>query len=674
MKKQSLIGLLLFFVVSTQCSNFRPMDITVIIVNYNVKHFLEQCLRSVQRASRGLRVETVVVDNNSQDGSQQMLAEKFPDVILIDNQDNPGFSKANNQGIEIARGKYVLLLNPDTIVQEDTFRTCFDFMEAHPEGGALGVKMLDGEGKFLPESKRALPTPMVSFYKIFGLASIFPKSKTFGKYHLTYLSKEENHEIEILSGAFMFMRKEMLDQIGGLDETFFMYGEDIDLSYRVLLAGYKNYYLADTKIIHYKGESTKKGSLNYVRVFYQAMIIFAKKHFGGNKQRFFIFFIRLAVYLRALLAIVSRMAKRFGFPILEMLMSYGIIYGIKEYWEHYVKYVEGGAYPPTFDTIAAPIYALVFISFLGIAGAYKRPFRIPPLINGTFWGFVAIATVSYLFPNINFSRAIVGLSSVFTLIMALGTRGLINLRSTGSFFFTEPQHKRAILIGEGESLLQTQKFIHKELAYPVEIVGISCEQVVKKSESLFPRLGKTSQLREIVRFYRVEELLFDAGSLSTSHILRMMEDLQAEGLQYKIIPPKADFLIGPQSVHTTDLSRRVIYKLNSPRYHRQKRLFDLGACLLLLPTFPLLFWRYKKPARALTNLMKVLSGQKHWVGYISDEVHDLPKMKTGVLSILHRAGGLAVEGLNVEELDSFYAREWSWGLDMEIVLRGWRWI
>lgn len=650
------------------------MDITVIIVNYNVKHFLEQCLRSVQRASKDLAVETIVVDNNSKDGSQQMLREKFPEVLLIDNQDNPGFSKANNQGIDIAKGKYVLLLNPDTIVQEDTFRRCFDFMEAHPDGGALGVKMLDGEGKFLPESKRALPTPMVSFYKIFGLAAIFPKSRTFGKYHLTYLSKEENHEIEILSGAFMFMRKQTLDEIGGLDETFFMYGEDIDLSFRVLLGGYKNYYLSDTSIIHYKGESTKKGSLNYVRVFYQAMIIFAKKHFGGNKQRFFIFFIRLAVYLRALLAIISRMVKRFGFPVLEMLMSYGIIYGIKEYWEHYVKYVEGGQYPATFDTVAAPIYALVFISFLGIAGAYKKPFRIPPLINGTFWGFIAIATVSYLFPNINFSRAIVGLSSVFTLIMALGTRGLINLREKGSFFFTEPQRKRAILVGEGESLNRFQHFIHKELAYPVEIVGISCEEVVDKEKTLFPRLGNPAHMREIVRFYQVEELLFDGGSLSTERILGMMESLQDEGLQYKIVPPETEFLIGPQSVHTTDLSRRVVYKLGLPRFRRQKRIFDLSASLLLLLTYPMLFWRYRKPGRAIGNILASLTGRKHVVGYVAEGNADLPTMKEGVLSMLHRGGGAALEGLNVAELDAFYGRDWSWGLDVEILLKGWRWM
>ncbi|MEO1384771.1 MAG: glycosyltransferase family 2 protein, partial [Bacteroidota bacterium] len=192
------------------------------IVNYNVKHFLAQCLRSVQRAIVDIQAEVIVVDNNSQDGSQQMVREKFDDVILIDNQDNPGFSKANNQGIDIAKGRYLLLLNPDTVVAEDTFTRCIDFMDQHLDAGALGIKMIDGYGKFLPESKRALPTPWVSFYKIFGLSALFPKSKRFGKYHLTFLDKEENHEIEILSGAFMWMRTSLIREIGGLDETFFM--------------------------------------------------------------------------------------------------------------------------------------------------------------------------------------------------------------------------------------------------------------------------------------------------------------------------------------------------------------------------------------------------------------------------------------------------------------------
>ncbi|MGD2036109.1 MAG: glycosyltransferase family 2 protein, partial [Bacteroidales bacterium] len=256
------------------------MDLSVIIVNYNVKYFLEQCLHSVFKAMEGMKGEVIVVDNNSVDGSCQMIREKFKKVQLIENKKNLGFSRANNQGLAISGGRYVLILNPDTIVQEDTFSKCVSFMDKHPDAGGLGVKMIDGRGNFLPESKRSLPTPLVSFFKIFGLSALFPKSRLFGRYHLGFLDNNEVNKVEILPGAFMMIRKAVLQKTGFLDESFFMYGEDIDLSYRILLAGYNNYYFPETTIIHYKGESTKKGSINYVVVFYRAMIIFAKKHFS----------------------------------------------------------------------------------------------------------------------------------------------------------------------------------------------------------------------------------------------------------------------------------------------------------------------------------------------------------------------------------------------------------
>ena len=240
------------------------MKLSIVIVNYNVKFFLEQCLVSVFEASEGIDTEVWVVDNNSVDGSVSMVREKFPQVHLIANSDNPGFSKANNQALRQITGEYALLLNPDTLVEKDTFRKCIDFMESHPDCGGLGVKMINGEGRYLPESKRGFPSPEVSFYKISGLIHLFPKSKRIARYYLGHLSEDETNEIEILPGAYLMIRKTVLDKIGLLDETFFMYGEDIDFSYRILLAGYKNYYLPSARIIHYKGESTKKGSMNYV--------------------------------------------------------------------------------------------------------------------------------------------------------------------------------------------------------------------------------------------------------------------------------------------------------------------------------------------------------------------------------------------------------------------------
>jgi len=252
------------------------IDISVVIVNYNVKYFLEQCILSVQSASKGLSVEIIVVDNNSTDGSCEMLQQKFADLQLILNKENTGFSKANNQGVAIAKGAYVLILNPDTVIAEDTLSLILGFAKSKQNLGILGVKLIDGSGNFLPESKRGIPTPKVSFNKLFGFSS-----KQAGKYYATNLNENETGEVAILVGAFMFLKKAIYLEVEGFDEAYFMYGEDIDLSYKVLKKGYKNYYYANTQVIHYKGESTKK-DIKYLRHFHGAMKIFYRKHFKLN--------------------------------------------------------------------------------------------------------------------------------------------------------------------------------------------------------------------------------------------------------------------------------------------------------------------------------------------------------------------------------------------------------
>lgn len=254
------------------------MKLSIVIVNYNVRYYLEQCLLSVERALTGVCGEVFVVDNNSTDDSMSYLKGKFPWVRYIENDENVGFSRANNQAIRESRGEYVLLLNPDTFVGEGTLRECIDFMDNNSQAGMCGVGMLKIDGSFAPESRRGIPTPFVAFCKMSGLGALFPKSRLFGRYYMQYLNRQAINPIEIVSGAFMFIRKSVLDEVGLLDEHFFMYGEDIDMSYRVLNAGYQNYYLP-TRILHYKGESTKKDSWQYVNAFHKAMIIFFKKHF-----------------------------------------------------------------------------------------------------------------------------------------------------------------------------------------------------------------------------------------------------------------------------------------------------------------------------------------------------------------------------------------------------------
>lgn len=283
------------------------MKLSVIIVNYKVKHYLEQCLRSVAEASKGIAVEVIVVDNASGDGSAEYLRERFPGVTIIASEENLGFARANNLAIRNSHGEYILLLNPDTIVAENTFTDFIGLMERHPDAGGCGAYMLHTNGSFAPESRRGLPTPFVAFCKMSGLASLFPKSRTFGRYYMSYLDKNEENQIEIMSGAFMFLRREALDKAGLLDEDFFMYGEDIDLSYRILKAGYNNYFLP-SRILHYKGESTVKSSYRYVHTFYQAMELFFNKHYS-HYSLLLKLPIKLAIWGRAMLAYIGNQFK-----------------------------------------------------------------------------------------------------------------------------------------------------------------------------------------------------------------------------------------------------------------------------------------------------------------------------------------------------------------------------
>ena len=284
------------------------MELTVVIVNYRVKYLLEQTLRSVEQAMQDITGEVIVVDNLSGDDSIAFSRERHPGVTFIENQENVGFARANNQAIMQARGEFTLILNPDTIITPRCLKDGIEWMRSHPKCGAIGARVMDANGVFLPESKRSFPTPWVSFCKIFGLSKLFPRSPWFAKYHLRYLSDLEPQCIDILSGAYMLCRTDVLQRLGGFDEDFFMYGEDIDLSYRIVKAGYENWFLP-TPMIHYKGESTHKDSMRYVKVFYDAMLIFYRKHF----PRFNVIFypvVKLGVMVRAGMAMAKRIIKR----------------------------------------------------------------------------------------------------------------------------------------------------------------------------------------------------------------------------------------------------------------------------------------------------------------------------------------------------------------------------
>lgn len=289
------------------------MILSVIIVNYRVRYFLELCLHAVARAIQGYDAEILVVDNHSADGSVAYLQPLFPRVKFIVNTDNLGFARANNQALAQAGGEYILFLNPDTILPEDFFPRCLSFLRSTDGIGGLGVRMIDGSGRFLKESRRGFPTPWVAFCRLSGLTALFPRSRFFSEYYLGYLPETSSHPSPVLSGACLLVSRAVLDEVGSFDDSFFMYAEDIDLSYRLEKAGYRNYYFSGTTIVHFKGESTQK-DIRYTRQFYKAMSQFRRKHFDAGLPRLFGGSLEVAIWLRAGFGAIGRVFRRGAAP------------------------------------------------------------------------------------------------------------------------------------------------------------------------------------------------------------------------------------------------------------------------------------------------------------------------------------------------------------------------
>lgn len=616
--------------------------------------------------------EVFVVDNNSVDGSIEMMHEKFPEVNFIENKENVGFSIANNQAINLSSGEYVLLLNPDTLVEDDTFTKVAEFMDEHPDAGGLGVKMVDGKGLFLPESKRGLPTPSVAFYKIFGLSRLFPKSKIFGKYHLGYLDKEEIHEVDILSGAFMLLRKSVLDKIGLLDETFFMYGEDIDLSYRIIKAGYKNYYFPNTRIIHYKGESTKKGSVNYVVVFYKAMIIFARKHFSAKNAKMFSFLINLAVYFRAFIAILNRFLSKAALPIADALLLFGGILGIKNYWEHNVIFPDGGEYPIEIVSVAIPIYILTWLFSVYMSGGYDKPVRLSKLFQGLFIGSIVILIFYALLPeNFRFSRALIIFGAIWGFISMMGLRVLLHIFKIKNFRIGSNLNKRYAIVGNKDEPIRVAELLRKSDMSPGLIGLISTEERDNKADGY---IGHIDQLKEIIKIYSIDEVIFCAKDLSAHTIIDYMSGLNVSQLEYKIAPPESLSIIGSNSINTS--GDTYIIELNSitkPSNKRSKRLLDFSASLVFLISFPFIFIINRKPFGFIRNLVLVFFGKKSWVGFqqtTNELEHKLPKIKSGVLYPTDMIKNNEVSDDTIDRLNLLYARNYKILNDINILFNG----
>lgn len=627
---------------------------------------MEQCLHSVYQALNNVEAEVWVVDNNSVDGSVEMVRDKFPQAKLVASKDNLGFSKGNNLAIKESVGEYVLLLNPDTLVEEDTFEKVVQFMDEHPDAGGLGVKMVDGKGKFLPESKRSLPTPTVAFYKIFGLSAIFPKSKRFGRYHCGHLSKEENHEIEILSGAFMLMRKEALDKVGLLDEDFFMYGEDIDLSYRLIKGGYKNYYFADTRIIHYKGESTKKSSVNYVFVFYNAMIIFAKKHFSQKNASTFSVLIKLAIYLRAGVAIANRGLQKSILPIMDAVLLFAGIIGFKALWENH----KGWDYPAEYLLYEIPAIVAIVLSFVAVFGGYRKKIKLGKVLNGAVLGsIVVLITYSLIDEEYRFSRAITIFSTIWGLIALTLNRLIAHFLKYGDFEIDSNSRKNIGIVGSSVELERVKDILEKSDFSPQNFVYISSEE----NDDQKKYVGTVDQLSEIIQIHKLDEVIFCAKDLSAHKIIDSMESLSTQETEFKIAPPESLFILGSSSINSPgELYLIDLNSLNKKENQRSKRVFDVVSSLAILITSPILVFMVEKPKNMFKNIFKVVKGRTSWVGYSKsfNQSNELPLLKKGVLSPIDRFGKESPNQPTLEKVNIQYVKDYHIFNDLAILIKG----
>ena len=627
------------------------MKVSVIIVNYNVRDYLRQCLISVKRALNeiGDDGEVIVIDNCSLDGSIKMLEEEFKWVKLIKNSENLGFSRANNQGIKIAQGEYILLLNPDTIIPEETFKRLIEFMDNNLEAGAVGVKLIDGKGKYLPESMRGFPDPKTSFFKITGIYKLFPNSATINRYYLGNLDKTKINEIEVLSGSFMFIRKKIFDEIGLLDERFFMYAEDIDLSYRIREKGYKIFYYPYISVVHYKGRSTKKTSLDYLKLFYSAMLLFINKYYEKKGNQFYVLFLKTAVFLRASLSAFKNLIRKIIEPLVDFVIIYFIFLSITFIWQWF-NFQTLNFYPINFYKYILTFWALVVVSVLYYFGIYLKNFKKNDLIKGLILSSVLLLVSYALFSeSIRYSRAIliIGILLLFFIFLPL------------KIYFISPiifgrKNYNCLLVSNEENFLKNYQILMKIKKYK-EIYSINYKTF--SNESL-------EKINELLKINKINEIILCNESLSIKEIILSMTKFSDLNVDFLVL---GDILLGTNITYLND--NTYVIKTNSvanPLNKHNKRLLDIFIAIVFLFISPLLVFFVNNKKEYFSNIIDILLNKKTWVGYSPHtENYKLPKLKESVFPITNDKN-------KALESNLIYANQYSIWLDLRVIMKNFK--
>jgi GT2 family glycosyltransferase len=637
------------------------IDISVVIVNYNVKNLIDNCLASICKASEHSRltVETFVVDNNSVDGSVSFIREKYPSVKLIPLDANIGFSKANNIALKQATGKYILILNPDTVLEEETFSKMIAFYEKHKDAGAVTSKLILANGKLDSACKRSFPTPAVAIPRMLGLSRLFPNSKLFGKYNLTYLDENKTYEVDAICGAFMFIPKKVLDEVGLFDEDYFMYGEDLDLCYRINKKGYKIFYYPEVTTIHLKGESTKKTNLSYVNNFYGAMGIFVRKNFTGF-SRLLSPVLRIGIFYRSLLSYIKRIFINFLATFADIIIIFGsLIFSV---------YNRFHVFPNEQYLFIISVYVVIWIILLTLFGVYikRNRYSLLKVFTAIIFGFFVNSSITYFFKEYAFSREVILMSTVLSLIGLFGWRLIFIIKN---FFESKNillNKSNLLIVGNKELVVNLEDKFHNKynILYLNEI-----------SSNI-----NIDSLNDIILINNINFVVFTDDTFSNQEILTTMWFFRDKNVEFKILPSGNDLILSRIRGNIDGISLiEIEYNINNKINIFLKRIFDIILSFLLLFTvYPVVFVKNKlfkknlsKQTSKILLLPQVLSGKYSFVGYpvwYNTDGNKYPGKKglTGLIQLYYYEG---MPGEEMENYNVFYAKNQNLMLDTEIILK-----
>ena len=646
------------------------IDISIIIVNYNVKEFVKNLLFSLQKALENYSSEIIIIDNASSDGSVEDIQEKFPYVEVIANRENVGFGKANNQGLEISEGKYIVLLNPDTIVREDTFSKLIEFIETNKEVGMTTCKVLNPDGTLQLACRRSFPGPWTSFTKITGLSNLFPKSKLFSRYNLTYLDENKSNEVDAISGSFMMFTREVYKKVGGFDPQFFMYGEDLDLCYRVQSAGYKVFYTPATEIIHYKGESTKRSSIDETKIFYNAMHLFVKKHLSSSFLVEII--LRFAIMVRRFVAFINS----FKLSIISGAIDFTLFAGAFTLAEKIYRPGHWTGFP---DDVKPWIYffpAILQLLVSTFGGSYKRnSISVLRSVVTLGVGFIFAAALTFFLKQYAFSRAILLITYVFAgLVFVLWrffAKVIFKMGISNSVSNT-----KTLIVGSESYCAELSNKLDNSITDIYSVVGFISETAdgIGKVVGKYSILGSLENIVKVIREERINKVIFASHEISFEKMFGIVSRSGDVNVEFLVAGTELDYLVGKSSV--TMLDNIPLLKVNyniSETFHKvSKSIFDFSFALLLLLIYPfviiLSFVKKKKDfAKFVLSAPTVLIRKKSFVGPKELSKKNFYLGKTGVTGLWYIENYKSSDNKDFEKLDIYYAKNQNIWLDLEII-------